>query len=288
MIIFNIAGGIGKCVAATAVCKAIKKQFPTEKIVVVSAYPEVFLTNPNVYRNFSFSNLNYFYSDYIEGKDVKIFSQDPYLETSFIKQDTHLIKVWCEMYDIPYNGELPELYLTDEEKKFWGQKYLSDKPILAIQTNGGAIGQSNKYSWVRDIPEHIVKGVIKEFYSKYNIAHIKRPDQISYENTIPISDDFRSVSVLIYLSQKRLLMDSFAQHVAASLKLPSTVLWVGNSPKVFGYEIHNNILANIPTKESDLKSSFLQKYDITGDLIQFPYNNEVEIFNLDTIIKELK
>jgi hypothetical protein len=60
-IIFQIDGGIGKSIAATAVCKAIKKQHPNDKLLVLTGYPEVFLCNPYVDRAYSFNNLSYFY-----------------------------------------------------------------------------------------------------------------------------------------------------------------------------------------------------------------------------------
>lgn len=287
-IIFNIQGGIGKCVAATAVCEVIKKQYPESKLIVVSMYPDVFINNPNVYRSLLLTNLNYFYSDYIDGQEFKILSHDPYLETNYVKQDTHLIKVWCEMFGLTYNNEKPKIYLTQEEIKFFSAKYQSNLPILVIHTNGGAPNQVNKYSWARDIPESNIIDVINEFSKTHVIAHIKSGDQKTYPNTVPVTDSFRSIITLLMMSDKRLLIDSFAQHVCAALDLPSTVLWVANKPEVLGYELHDNIIANTETKVPDLKYSFFAKYDITGDLIQFPYNNENEIFNSNTIIESLK
>ena len=287
-IFFNINGGIGKCIVATAVCEAIMKQYPDAQLFVGSAYPDVFIGNPFVYRTFVFGGVNYFYSDYVDGKDFKVFSHDPYLETSFLRREKHLIEIWCELFGIKYNGEKPQLYLTHEELNHYQNKYLSDKPILALQTNGGAPGQENKYSWARDIPDNVVLSVIEEFKKDYVIAHIRREDQKSYPNTITITDNFRSVSTFLLMTNKRLLMDSFAQHTCAAFNQPSTVLWIVNDPKVFGYNIHDNILANPETRKPDLKNSFLQKYDIVGDITQFPYNNQEEIFNVDEIIKSLK
>ncbi len=83
-------------------------------------------------------------------------------------------------------------------------------------------------------------------------------------------------------------MDSFLQHTAAALNKPSTVLWVANSPKVFGYELHDNILANPHTNKPDLKSSVFSKYNIIGLLEEFPYNDEKEIFDVDKVIESLK
>ena len=56
---------------------------------------------------------------------------------------------------------------------------------------------------------------------------------------------------------------------------------------MFGYDIHTNIIANPETKKADLRASYLTKYNIGGDLIEFPYNNESEIFNIDEVINKL-
>lgn len=286
-IVFQISGGIGKCVMATAVCEAIKKQYPQSKLVVVSGYSDVFLNNPFVDRAFNFGGFSYFYEEFIENKEFKIFAHDPYVQTEHIKQNEHLIKTWCEMFGVKYNGELPKIYLTEREVTFFKQKYASDKPILMIQTNGGGDSEL-KYSWARDIPYQNVVDVIEEFKDVYNILHIKRDDQLGYEFTYPVTDSFRSLVVGISLSDKRLFMDSFAQHVAAGLELTSTVCWIANKPEVFGYKIHNNITSNPFTLKPELRNSYLGKFNIGGELIEFPYNSEREIFNSQDIIDSIK
>jgi ADP-heptose:LPS heptosyltransferase len=286
-IIFQINGGIGKCVLATAVCEAIKKEYPDSTLIVVSGYSDVFLNNPFVDRTYTFGSMSYFYEQYIEDKEIKIFAHDPYLETSHIRQDEHLIETWCKLFNVPYNEEQPKIYLTDREKKFFSTKYTSDKPILLLQTNGGALSDL-KYSWARDIPIVVVQEIINAFKDEYNIVHIKREDQIGYEGTVPITDTFRSLAVLIQNSDKRLLIDSFAQHTAAAMNKPSTVCWIVNSPNVFGYSLHSNIIANPFTIKPELRNSYFSKFNITGDLIEFPYNVESEIFNTKEIIESLK
>jgi hypothetical protein len=286
-IIFQINGGIGKCVMATAVCEAIKKKYPDSKLIVVSGYADVFLNNPHVYRSYQYGGISYFYSEYIDGKDYKIFAHDPYVQTEYVEQKEHLIKTWCEMYDVPYNGEQPKIYLTGREVKFFENKFTSDRPILLLQTNGGAQTE-HKYSWARDIPSSVAIKVIDHFKLEYNVVHIRRDDQNQFEGTFGVSDSFRALCVLVSMSSKRLLIDSFAQHVAASMSLPSTVCWVANSPKVFGYTMHNNILANPFTTKPELRNSYFGKFNISGDLLEFPYNHEDEIFNVDQIIKSIE
>lgn len=286
-LILQINGGMGKCILSTAVIDAIKKQYPNDNLIVVSAYPDVFLNNPHIHRSYGFNNISYFYNEYIENKQFKIFAQDPYLETSYIKQDEHLIKTWCDMFDIPYNGEQPKIYLNSREVKFYQHKYVSNKPIMLIQSNGGAQTE-HKYSWARDIPHSVMNQIIDEFKHDYHICHIKREDQISYKNTTPILDPFRQVCVLLLSSSKRLLIDSFTQHAAAALGIPSTVCWIGTSPDVFGYKIHDNILPNEFTSTPELKNSYFSKFNIIGDLLEFPYRNEDDIFDVKKIIESIK
>ncbi len=288
-IIFQIDGGIGKSIAATAVCKAIKTQHPNDKLIVISGYPEVFLCNPNVDKAFNFNNLNYFYQDYIDGQKVKMCLHNPYLHTDFINLDGHLIKVWCEMFGIKYNGELPELFINNREQTFFGNQFgASQKPIMVIQTHGGAANQPNKYSWTRDLPLATAQQVVYAFANDYNIVHIRREDQLPLQATTPMQADFRALAVLINMSAKGLFVDSFAQHTAAALGKPSVVCWIGNIPSQFGYELHTNIVANQPTIKPELRHSVFSKYNISGQPTEFPYNNEGEIFDADRIIEALK
>ncbi len=288
-IIFQINGGIGKNVMATAVCEGLKKKYPNGNIIVVSGYPEVFVNNPFVSKCFNFHQTTYFYKEYIDGKDFEVFCHDPYLTTSHIKQDTHLIQTWFDLFGIEYKGEQPKIYLTDREIGFYRTKLVSDKPILVMQTNGGAENQALKYSWARDIPYHVGQRVVEEFAPTHNILHIRRDDQPQYQNTVQFKEDFRVIAALLPLAQVKLFMDSFAQHTAYAMGCSkSTVLWIANKLEVFGYSNNDNILANPFSVEPDLRNSYLGKFDISGNPLEFPYNNEAEIFDVDKVIASLK
>lgn len=287
-IIFQIDGGIGKSIMATAVCEAIKKKYPKDKLIVITAYPQVFLLNPHVDKCLTHGNLQYFYSDYIENKDVITFLHNPYYETDFIARKGHLIETWCAMFNIPFNGEQPKLYVTQREIDFYSNQFQSDKPIFVLQTNGGAQEQAIKYSWARDIPLSTAQKVVDAFSKDYNVVHIKREDQLGLQNTTPVTGDFRALVVLVKLSKARLLMDSFAQHVAKALDLDSVVLWIANTPAQFGYNNNVNIIANAETTTPELKNSVFSKYNITGELLEFPFNDESEIFNDDEVIDAIK
>jgi len=287
-IIFQIDGGLGKSIMATAICEAIKKQYPESNLYVITAYPDVFLCNPNVTKTYTHGNTQYFYKEIIEGKEIKAFIHNPYFETSFIKQEKHLLETWCEMFGLTYNNEQPKIYLTEREIKFYGNNFSFQKPLMVIQTNGGAENQQNKYSWARDIPQHVAQKVVNEFSEIYDIAHLRRKDQLGLQNATPVEASFRALATLILASKKRLFMDSFAQHTAKALGLDSVVCWVVNSPKQFGYDSNTNILANPETRIPELKFSTYSKYNISGEPLEFPYNSDQEIFTAESIIEALK
>lgn len=285
-IILSINGGMGKSVMATAVCRAIKNNYPNCKLYVITGYPDVFSNLSSVHMAFGHNQEHYFYTKYVENQEVKIFANEPYLVTEHILNQEHLIETWCKMNGINYNGEMPEIDINERENLFYTNKYPSEKEIMIIQTNGG--GQTDiKYSWSRDMPYSIAQSIVNEFSSRYNIFHVRREDQLSFENTTPIHESYKGVASLIRRSKKRLFIDSFCQHTAMALGMKSTVLWITNSPKVFGYSLHDNIIANKETKQGDLRHAVFTKYNIGGALIEFPYNHEREIFNVDSIVESL-
>ena len=287
-VIFSIEGGLGKSIMGTAILKAIKKEYKKANIIVITTYPDVFVGNPNVNKVFNHQQAVSLYKNYIQNKNTKVFILDPYMSSDFITESNHLLKIWCDMYGLKYNGELPEIFLSKGEKEYFAPFYKLDKPIMAIQPNGGGFGQPLKYSWTRDLPALVVNEVVSQFKNDYAILHIKRDDQLTYENTIGALDNWRSIAIMLILSSKRLLIDSSSMHVATALNLPSVVGWIGTNPKVFGYDMHTNIIANQPTKEVNLEINGYTKHLFYEDILTLPYNNFEEIFNIESIINSLK
>jgi hypothetical protein len=83
-------------------------------------------------------------------------------------------------------------------------------------------------------------------------------------------------------------MDSFAQHTSKALDLSSVVLWIANTPTQFGYDTHKNIEAREENATPELRHSIFSKYNIGGDLLEFPYEKEEDIFNVDEVLEALK
>ena len=288
-IIFHIDGGIGKNIAATAVCKSIRSAYPDYKVVVVTAWPEVFLNNPDIYRVYKFGSIPYFYEDYIKDKNTKIFRLEPYQAENFIYKRKHLIEIWCDLLGIPCISKKPELFLTQREMLFAYNNVQKDGPILVVQSSGGAQEQPF-YSWARDLPPSFAQDIINTVKGNFSkILHIRKDNQFVLENTIHITAPLRTLFCYITMADKILSIDSMVQHAAAAFNKPATVGWIANSPVVFGYDIHANILpASQPKHFQHFIDSYLEEADWVGTKFhECPFPDVNSIFNKEEIVKSL-
>lgn len=291
--IFHLQGGIGKHVAATAVAQAIKNNHPDRKLIVVCAYPDIFINLSFVDRVYTIGATSYFYQEYIQDKDSILFHHEPYYTTNHIHKRKRLIENWCDMYGLKYNGERPVVKFNklqfDISQKFWKRK----KPILLLHTNGGMMTTDAKpYAWTRDMPEDIAQEIVdhyKKDYHVYQITKINSPKLVDAEHIYATQQQSLSIielfSILLH-SRKRLLIDSCMQHAAAALKKPSTVLWNGTSPKVFGYDIHDNITTDVPY-DFKLPGSYLFDFDFNGNEVEYPFTEDTKLFDIGKIIDSI-
>jgi len=283
-VIFHVEGGMGKNVQATAVIRAIKKAYPSHKLVVVASWDGPYFNNPNVFRFFVHGQTQYF-RDYLKD-DTIIMKHDPYNETNHILRKEHLTESWCKIFGIPHDGYKPEIYLNPRELEIAADKIKPDnRPILLLQTHGGG-GKNSQYSpksWYRDMPVQIAQKLVNYFNKSYRILHMRNADQPALQGVEVLNLPHRELYAVFPLSTKRLFIDSFAAHVAAGLGLQSTVCWVGNSDKVFGYPENINIYPNANIVNNFDKFSYLTD-DISGMVQQFPYDT-VNLFDINKIIE---
>lgn len=287
--IFHIEGGLGKHIAATAVAKTIKNNHKDRKLIIVCSYPEIFVNLPCVWRVYRNNTTSYFYDDFVKDKDSLVFKHEPYFTTEHIHGKLPLIQNWCNLYNLNWLGEMPEVKFNLREQMVFQKKWAREKPIFLIQTNGGPLlEQPFPYSWTRDMPQLLSKSIVEQFKKDYHIIQICR-NELNFIDDVEVQSQPMSNMELLYLltmSEKRLLIDSSLQHGAAALKLPSTVLWVATNPKIFGYDLHDNIVANI-SKTIPLPDSYLFDYNFHGSLHECPIFEGDILFDFDKIINSL-
>ena len=288
-IIWHIQGGLGKNIAATALCNDLKQQYKDRKLIMVVSYPEAFLSNPVVDRVYALGQSPYFYQDYIEGKDIVLFRHEPYNQTAHVTKKQHLIHNWCDLLGIEYKNQQPVLFPNYPQRMTTGM-WQRPKPIMVIQTGGGPMqGQRFSYSWTRDMPIEVAQEIINKYSQQYHIIQVTRPDGYQLQGVERIDGVLSNMELfsLLVTSQKRVLIDSCLQHAAAALKLQSTVLWVGTSPTVFGYSSHKNIIAKLPKKANQLIGSYLFDYQFENNMHECPYMDVKDMFNIEEIFKSI-
>lgn len=287
--IWHIQGGLGKNIAGSALVKTIKETYPDRKLIMVTSFPEIYLNNPLVDRVYQLGQSPYFYQDYIEGKDVIISKHEPYHQTAHITKEKHLLENWCDLMGLKYNGQLPVI-IPNYPQSMLPSLWNKPKPIMVIQSGGSPMeGQKHSYSWTRDIPIEVAQQIADKFSQQYHVIQITRPDGYELKNVERIDMKMSNIELfsLLVASKKRVLIDSSLQHASAALNIKSTVLWVGTSPKVFGYKLHNNIEANLPKRANQLIGSYTFDYQFENNLHECPYMNVGEIFDIKSILNKI-
>ena len=135
-LVFECLGQPDKDLAATAVVRALKKAHSKRQIVVVSANPEVWWHNPNVYRVYKAGAMPYFYDDYIHNQETIIHRLDPFQATDAIYRRRPLNQIWCELCQVPSAGDKSELYFTGREREVVGKLMAgasAGRPTLLVQ-----------------------------------------------------------------------------------------------------------------------------------------------------------
>lgn len=214
---------------------------------------------------------------------------EPYHSGDLLYKRKSLIEIWCDIFNIPCVSQEPELFLTERELLFAQKSLQKEGPILIVQTSGGAEQQDYPYSWSRDLPPVFAQDVINSVKGHFsNIYHIRRNNQPVLEHTIQLSDHFRNLFCYIALADKFLGIDSFMQHACAAFKKKATVGWISNSPIVFGYNIHDNILASGTESFRHRIDSYLESDDWTGGRFhECPYDNIGSMFDKDQFVESI-
>lgn len=285
-IIITINGGAGKNVLATAFTKAVKNNYPESNIIVLTHYKDVWMFNPDIYRVYLFGNAPHFYEDFIKDKNSRVFALEPYSTNDYIHKNKSLIEIWCDLYGIKYNSELPELYFNQREVEFVKNNIIGNTKILLIQTNGGG-QQDTKISWMRDLPSSTAQEVVEYFRDKFRIIHIRRQDQPQLHGVDVFQGGLRELFLLIRFSEKRLFIDSVCQHASVAVGKEATVVWVRNNPEVLGYSMHDNIVTKVEDELNVFSNSVLEPYDITGNIYQCPFKEDTKLFDSEEIITSI-
>jgi hypothetical protein len=139
------------------------------------------------------------------------------------------------------------------------------------------------------MPIEIAQSVVDKYSKDYHIIQITRQGGYGLQGVERMDTQMSNIELfsLIAASRKRILIDSALQHTAASFGLKSTVFWIGTSPKVFGYKLHNNIVAKLPKKANQLINSYTFDFQFDNNINECPYMSLNEMFDIKEVMNNL-
>ena len=214
--VVHIQGGLGKCIAFTAVAKCFKETYPDLQLVVISGYPEVFLHNPNIDGNFEFSQHGLWFSFY-SNPDFEIMAFDPYFHQDWINNSgRHLTDIWCELLDVECKGSLPQLYFSGPEVEELKRMMNVDRPLLVVQSTGGP--NPGAVSWTRNPPTQELDDYLAKYSDSHYIVHLCQQATPVLKSVNQRIDGLnrRQAMCLVYYAQEFVGIDSFGLHARAA------------------------------------------------------------------------
>ena len=280
-ILLGIEGGAGKNIAATG---AVAIAAEEHMIDIITAHPTIWEGNPHVNKVYDWNKVEYM-AEFIKQYDEVIF-QDPYRHSKFLLSECDLTCTYNYMLNKICEPVAPKIFLNKAERLYVeGLLKGIEKPIMAVQTNGGL---NEGYAWNRDLPLEEAVEVLNQFQDEYEIIHLRMNGQLEIQGIKHTAElNMRQCLVVLQMSSKRLLIDSVYQHAAAALDLPATVLWVLTEPGKFGYELHDNLMCNEPElKNMDRLEGLFSGLD--SDTSKCPFGQEQKIFDTKKIVQSLK
>ncbi len=294
-IVFHVEGGLGKNIVATQLIDPLLFKHPKRKLIIVASHPQIFLNNRNIHRVYHLGNTQYFYEDYIKDKDTVIYKEDPYNTELHIKKQTSLLDSWRKVLGLEdqenynYILNVPINYSQAQ----YIEKWKRDKPIFLLHTGGGPVDaqKPRHYDWCRDMPPELAQALVNKFSHQFHFIQVTRPGGYKLFGVEVVDYPLNNFELfaLVGISQQRVLIDSCLQHAAAAFNKRSLVLWIGTSPKQFGYlDYHKNVVAKPPDVANQLIGSYLYDYSFQDRDEENPYYSPHEMFNFNDILNLIR
>jgi len=255
---YIVEGGIGKCVAFSALLPELRKK---SEVQIYTPYIDCFANNPNV---------KMAYESTIPLQDPRIMASDniyycePY-KSNFQFGKQHIIESYCEHHGVKYNSSMrPKLY-TDHHKESV-DKWLKDNEIgkyIMIQFSGGQpkwnykdnvqyqnINPNRNYQPF--LAQQVVNMLLEE-YKDTTIINCVLPNEPHYRGTIRCDLHFAQIHEMLKGAEGFVSIDSCLQHFSASAEKHGVVIWGSTRWTQFGYSHNKNLHFHMGKKWDESK-----------------------------------
>jgi hypothetical protein len=255
---YIVEGGIGKCVAFSALLPELRKK---SEVQIYTPYIDCFANNKNV---------KMVYESTIPLQDPRIMASnniyycEPY-KSNFQFGKQHIIESYCEHHGVKYNSSMrPKLY-TDHHKESV-DKWLKDNEIekyILVQFSGGQAkwnyGDNVQYQNInpnRNYQPFLAQQVINmllEEYKDTTIINCVLPNEPHYQGTIRCDLHFAQIHEMLKGAEGFVSIDSCLQHFSASAEKHGVVIWGSTRWTQFGYSHNKNLQFHMGKKWDEAK-----------------------------------
>ena len=255
---YIVEGGIGKCVAFSALLPELRKK---SEVQIYTPYIDCFANNKNV---------KMAYESTIPLQDPRIMASnnifycEPY-KSNFQFGKQHIIESYCEHHGVKYNSSMrPKLY-TDHHKESV-DKWLKDNEIekyILVQFSGGQAkwnyGDNVQYQNInpnRNYQPFLAQQVINmllEEYKDTTIINCVLPNEPHYQGTIRCDLHFAQIHEMLKGAEGFVSIDSCLQHFSASTEKHGVVIWGSTRWTQFGYSHNKNLHFHMGKKWDEAK-----------------------------------
>ena len=255
---YIVEGGIGKCVAFSALLPELRKK---SEVQIYTPYIDCFANNPNV--KMAFESTLPLQDPRIMASN-NIFYCEPY-KSNFQFGKQHIIESYCEHHGVKYNSSMkPKLY-TDQHKESV-DKWLKDNEIekyILVQFSGGQAkwnyGDNVQYQNInpnRNYQPFLAQQVInmlREEYKDTTIINCVLPNEPHYQGTIRCDLHFAQIHEMLKGAEGFVSIDSCLQHFSASAEKHGVVIWGSTRWTQFGYSHNKNLQFHMGKKWDEAK-----------------------------------
>jgi ADP-heptose:LPS heptosyltransferase len=253
-------GGVGKHIMFTSLLQKLYEK-NNKKLIVNSAYPEIFNYSPYVADSRIIVNEVFFdtYYNYFRHYD-NIFYNDPY-KSDFLKGEKHVLQKWSEMYEIKLNSYRPNFSInTDRESellphikkinKFVLLQFTGGQGMLSNQYDKNNFGRNYKYG------QDLIYLLQEQYPTHLFIVFGHDNERPAYVGETKFNDQggsplFKNREDFMILSKHCdffITIDSALHHMCAnqSFNKKGIVLWGTTKPEIFGYSDLTNMVSEYP------------------------------------------
>ncbi len=177
-----------------------------------------------------------------------------------------LSMIWCHLYGVPFHGDTPKIYLSEnEEKEAIDFLKTFPRPVIAIHPAGGRLLHDPRIQ-ITPNKDWFVENwatLTRELSKDYDIVQLggQFEEEIPYVTTYLMgATSLRQTASLLKNCLTFISIDSFVGHCGAAVGKQGVVLFGRSNPYIAGHVSNKNIWVNDSCPYDDLHCGRPQGY----------------------------